>query len=168
MSETGDLLAANERYAAAFERGDLPAPPAKHVAVLTCMDARIDPQQLLGLDLGDAHIIRNAGGRASDDALRSLVISSLLLGTREIMVIHHTRCGMATHSNAETRRKLRESTGADASGVDFLFFQDLEDSVRDDVHRIRHSPLIASDVTVHGYIYDVQTGRLAPVAGAAA
>lgn len=111
-------------------------PPSTHVAVLTCMDARLHPERFLGLQIGDAHVIRNAGGRASDDAIRSLIISSRLLGTREFLVIHHTDCGMLTFSNDDLRQKLAEEAGADASEIDFLPFADLEESVREDVRRI--------------------------------
>lgn len=158
-----ELLDANARYADAFDRGNLPGPPAKRLAVLTCMDARLDPLRFLGLDLGDAHVIRNAGGRASDDALRSLVISSHLLGTRECVVIHHTDCGMLTFTNEDLRRRLEEETGEDASSIDFLPFRDLEESVREDVRRIAGSPFIPGDVTVSGFVYDVRTGRLRQV-----
>jgi carbonic anhydrase len=160
------MLAANERYAAGFAKGDLAMPPARRVAVLACMDARLDPARALGLDEGDAHVIRNAGGRASDDALRSLVISQQLLGTREVIVLHHTDCGMATFTNDDLRGRLRETFGVDASGTDFLPFSDLEQSVRDDVATIRSSPLIPADVSVTGYVYDVRTGRLAEVVSA--
>jgi carbonic anhydrase len=128
------------------------------------MDARLHPEKFLGLDIGDAHVIRNAGGRASDDAIRSLIISSRLLGTNEYVVIHHTDCGMLTFTNEELRSRLNEETGEDTSGVDFLPFSDLEQSVRDDVQRIKSSPLIPKDVAVQGFVYDVRTGRLNPVA----
>ena len=118
MPVVDELLAANERYAAGFDKGDLPLPPARQVAVLVCMDARIDPAKALGLAEGDAHVIRNAGGRASDDALRSLAISHELLGTREVVVVHHTDCGMLTFTNDQIRQRLRDRLGADASGVD--------------------------------------------------
>jgi carbonic anhydrase len=138
-------------------------PPARHAAVLVCMDARLHPEKFLGLSIGDAHVIRNAGGRASDDAIRSLILSSKLLGTREFAVIHHTDCGMLTFSNAELQEKLAAETGADASGIDFLPFSDLEESVRDDVNRIRSSPFIAEDIPVSGFVYGVRTGRLQEV-----
>ncbi len=160
MAVIDEFLVANERYAAGFDKGDLPLPPARRVAVLVCMDARIDPAKALGLAEGDAHVIRNAGGRASDDALRSLAISHELLGTREVVVIHHTDCGMLTFSNDQIRQRLRESLGADASGIDFLPFGDLDQSVRDDVAAIRSSPLVPDDVAVSGFVYDVRTGRL--------
>jgi carbonic anhydrase len=163
MSILPELLAANERYAAGFTKGDLPMPPGRRVAILTCMDARLDPAKFLGLEEGDAHVIRNAGGRASGDALRSLIISQQLLGTREVVVIHHSDCGMLTFGNEELRRRLREGFGADASDIDFLPFTDLAQSVRDDVATIRNSPFVPEDVPVSGFIYDVHSGRLQPV-----
>ena len=167
MSATEDLLENNRQYAATFDQGGKPPPPARKVAILTCMDARLHPERFLGLEIGDAHVIRNAGGRASDDALRSLVISSQLLGTREYLVIHHSDCGMLSFSNDDLRNKLAAETGADASDVDFLPFSDLENSVRDDVRRIRESPFIPPDIVVTGYVYDVDTGGLTPVGTAA-
>ena len=158
-----ELLAANERYAAGFTKGDLSMPPGRKVAVLTCMDARLHPEKFLGLDEGDAHVIRNAGGRASDDALRSLIISYKLLGTREFVVIHHTDCGMLTFKNDQLRDMLRNDLNADASGIDFLPFSDLDESVRQDVQTIRSSPLIPDDITVSGFVFDVKTGRLREV-----
>ena len=166
MAVTDELLDANARYAGQFTKGDLPLPPARHVAVLVCMDARIDPAKVLGLQEGDAHVIRNAGGRASDDALRSLAISHTLLGTREFVVIHHTGCGMQTFTNEQLREQVRRDLGADASEIDFLPFTDLEGSVREDVRRIRSSPLIPPTIPVRGFVYDVHSGRLAEVAAA--
>ena len=163
MAVVQELLAANERYAAGFTKGDLPMPPARRVAILTCMDARIDPARALGLQEGDAHVIRNAGGRASADAIRSLAISQQLLGTREVVVIHHTNCGMQTFTNDQLREQVRRDLGADASEVDFLPFSDLEASVQQDVRAIRASPLILRDIPVTGLVYDVRTGRLRPV-----
>ena len=158
-----ELLAANERYAAGYAKGDLAMPPSRHVSVLVCMDARLHPEKFLGLDEGDAHVIRNAGGRASDDALRSLIISYKLLGTREFVVIHHTDCGMLTFTNDQLRDILRNDLNADASGVDFLPFSDLDESVRQDVQTIRSSPLIPDDISVSGFVFDVKTGRLREV-----
>ena len=163
MTVISELLAANRRYAASFTKSALPAPPARHVAILVCMDARIDPAKALGLEEGDAHVIRNAGGRASGDAIRSLAISQLLLGTREVIVIHHTDCGMLTFSNDDLRRKIRADLGVDASNVDFLPFSDLAQSVRDDVATLRQSPLLLKDAPISGFIYDVKTGGLTPV-----
>jgi len=168
MSEIKKMLAANQEFASSFTQGDLPMPPARHVAILTCMDARIHPAKALGLELGDAHVIRNAGGRASDDAIRSLIISSRLLGTTEFAVIHHTDCGMLTFTNDHLQAKLQQETGEDASGIDFLPFPDLEQSVRDDVESILSTPFIDPSIQVSGYIYDVHSGTVeqvvAPVA----
>lgn len=163
MSAIAQLLAANRRYAEGFEAGELPSPPARRVAILTCMDCRLVPSRFLGLAEGDAHVISNAGGRASADALRSLIVSYKLLGTREFMVVHHTDCGMATFTSDQLRERLRQDTGADASGIDFLTFEDLEESVREDVRTIRSSPLIPDEVSVRGFVYDVRDGRLREV-----
>ncbi len=163
MSELQDMLTANQAFQQGFRDGDKAAPPARKVAIVTCMDARIHPEKALGLEIGDAHMIRNAGGRASDDALRSLVISSRLLGTTEFAVVHHTECGMLTFTNEDLQTKLRDETGADASHVDFLPFTDLERSVRDDVSAILASPFIDDSIPVSGYIYDVHTGAVTQV-----
>lgn len=163
MPALSELLESNRRYAAGFKKGALPMPPRKHVAILVCMDARIDPAKVLGLEEGDAHVIRNAGGRASDDAIRSLVISQQLLGTREVLVIHHTDCGMLTFSNDQLRSKVKADLGADASTVDFLPFSDVDQSVKDDVATLRNCPLLLKDAPISGFIYDVKTGRLLPV-----
>jgi carbonic anhydrase len=163
MATFDEFLAANRSYAKSFDRGDLPMPPGRRVAVLTCMDARLHPEKFLGLDVGDAHVIRNAGGRASQDALRSLVISQRLLGTNEIVVIHHTDCGMTTFQNQDLVDKIKTDLGEDASGWDFLAFSDLEASVRDDVQTLRESPLIPADIPISGAIYDVRSGQLQEV-----
>lgn len=163
MSKFDEFLAADEQYAATFDKGDLPMPPARKVAVVTCMDARLHPETFLGLAVGDAHVIRNAGGRVSDDAIRSLVISERLLGTNEIVVIHHTDCGMLTFSNQQLADKIKHDLGVDVGERDFLPFPNLEQSVRDDVAIIRNSPLIPSDIAVAGAIYDVHTGKLQEV-----
>ena len=163
MTVTDELIAANAGYAAAFTQGHLPLPPARRVAIVTCMDARIIPSKALGLREGDAHVIRNAGGLARD-ALRSLVISQQLLGTREIVVIHHTDCGMLTFTNEQLQAKVRADLGADASGIDFQPFTDLEQSVAEDVGFLRESPLLLEGVSVRGFVYDVKNGRLAEVA----
>jgi carbonic anhydrase len=161
-----ELLAANERYAATFDKGDLPRPPVRKVAILTCLDARIMPAQALGLEPGDANVIRNAGGRAAD-AIRSLVVSTRLLGTREIIVMHHNDCGLSAISNENIRARIAEDLGDEAGNIarefDFLPFTDLEDSVREDVELIRASPLIADDISVYGLVYDVRTGKLCQV-----
>lgn len=160
MSVFDEFLRANKSYAAAFDQGDLPMPPSRKVAVLTCMDARLHPSKFLGLGLGDAHVIRNAGGRASEDAIRSLVISQQLLGTREIVVIHHVDCGMLTFSNEQLSGIVQRELGVDVSGRDFLPFSDIEQSVRDDVAALRASPLIPNDVLISGAVYDVTNGEL--------
>ncbi len=170
MSVTDELVTANTRYASGFTKGKLPLPPARKVAVVTCMDARIIPSRALGLEEGDAHVIRNAGGLARD-ALRSVVISQRLLGTREVVVIHHPDCGMLTFRNEDIRRQVTAELGADAGkaaeSIDFLPFPDVEQSVRDDVEFLRNSPLIPEDIPVRGFVYDVHTGRVSEVAPAA-
>lgn len=158
MSVFDEFARANARYAERHYRRDLPGPPRLRLAVVTCMDARLDPATFLGLNAGDAHIIRNAGGRAAD-AIRSLVISQQLLGTRAIAVIHHTDCGMLGFTDEQLRRKLHDELHADTE-MSFLPFNDLEQSVRDDVEMIRTSPLLLRDVPVRGYIYDVRTAQL--------
>ncbi len=163
MPQYDAFTESNETYQQGFTEGSLPMPPARRVAVLTCMDARLHPETFLGLNVGDAHVIRNAGGRASDDALRSLVISEQLLGTEEIVVIHHTDCGMLTFSNEDLRGKLQAELGADAQDIDFLPFGDLEQSVRDDVEFLRNSPLIPESITITGAIYDVTNGKLTKI-----
>ena len=137
MGQLTSVLEANQRFANTFDKGDLEIPPARNIAVLTCIDARIDPARALGLEIGDAHVIRNAGGRATDDAVRSLLISSWLLGTREFLVIHHTDCGMEKFTDDAVAEIIAERSGEDVSDVDFLTFGDLDQSVRDDVQRIR-------------------------------
>lgn len=163
-----EILEGNQRYVAGFREGALPTPPARALAVVACMDARLDPLPFLGLGLGDTHVIRNAGGRITEDALRSLAISERLLGTDAILVVHHTDCGMLTFSNEQIRDRIKQESG-DAAGaaadhIDFLPFSDLAQSVRDDVAAIKASPLIPEGVPVYGLIYDVTTGKLAPVA----
>jgi carbonic anhydrase len=157
------LLFANELYARDFSKGGLPRAPRLALAVLTCMDSRIDPDRILGLQEGDAHIMRNAGGRASDDAIRSLVVSYRLLGTREFLVIHHTDCGMQKVTNEVMHDGLLRDLGADVSDVDFLPIDDPDETVRADVNAIRTSPMIRTDIAVHGFVYDVHTGRLRSV-----
>jgi carbonic anhydrase len=159
MSRFDEFLAANETFAAEFTEGDLPMPPARKVAVVACMDARLHPEKALGIAIGDAHVIRNAGGRVQD-AIRSLVISERLLGTTEIVVLHHTDCGMLTFSNEDLAAKVQADLGVDVSGQDFYPFPDLEQSVRDDVAFLRESPLIPQDIPISGAIYDVTTGKV--------
>jgi len=167
VSVIDEFIDANSTYAKGFSKGDLPLPPARKVAIVVCMDARIDPAKALGLEEGDAHVIRNAGGRAQE-AIRSLAISHELLGTREIAVIHHTNCGMLTFQNEDIRSRLGanlgEEAGAVAAEIDFLPFGDVDQSVRDDVSAIRSSPLIPETIPVRGFVYEVETGRLREVA----
>jgi carbonic anhydrase len=150
---------ANEEYAASFERGELPMPPGRSFAVVTCMDARLDPAKFLGLEEGDAHVIRNAGGIVTDDALRSLVISHHLLGTQEAIVVGHEDCGMLTFQNED----LRSRFGGEADSIDFLPFPDLDERVRESVRTIRESPLLPDSFGATGFVYDVRTGRLRDV-----
>jgi carbonic anhydrase len=176
-----EVINANTAYAGAFDKGELAMPPARRFAILTCMDARLDPARFAGLAEGDAHVIRNAGGRASDDAIRSLVISYKLLGTREWFVIHHTNCGMETFSDETIRKLLRHSLATatlDKDGwrdtgkgpgsvegdyIDWLTIQEPREAVIEDVQRIRLHPLVPRDIPVYGFIYDVSSGRLMEV-----
>jgi carbonic anhydrase len=160
-AEFARALAENDRYAAQFDRSRLPLPPGRKLAVLACMDARLTVEDALGLRTGDAHIIRNAGGLATDDALRSLVISQQLLGTDEVIVIEHTGCGMLTFDDETVRRDLADRTGADED-LPLRPFSDLESNLRAQVDVIRAHPWI-KDVPVHGLVYEVETGRLREV-----
>jgi carbonic anhydrase len=163
MPERDTLLAANEVYADSFSQGHLPMPPARRVAIVTCMDARLDPARFLGLEPGDAHVIRNAGGLVTEDAIRSLVISHWLLGTQEVAVIAHTDCGMLTFSNDDLRARLRSEADADASEVDFRPFVDLRESVRESLRAVREAPFLPDSLELSGWIYDVRDGRVAEV-----
>jgi carbonic anhydrase len=163
MPERDTLLAANEVFAESFSQGHLPMPPARRLAIVTCMDARLDPARFLGLEPGDAHVIRNAGGLVTDDAIRSLCISHRLLGTQEVAVIAHTDCGMLTFSNDDLRERLRAEAGVDAGEVDFLPFTDLEESVRGSLRAVRESAVLPDSLELSGWIYDVRDGRLAEV-----
>jgi carbonic anhydrase len=162
MSVTDELLQNNERYAESFEKGNLPLPPAKGVAVVACMDARLDVHKILGLEEGDAHIIRNAGGVITDDEIRSLAISQRLLGTREIILIHHTDCGMLTFSEDEVKREIQEEVGMKPH-FSLESFSDLEEDVRQSIRRIQASPFIPHKDSVRGFVYEVETGRLREV-----
>jgi carbonic anhydrase len=159
--EYARALAENERYRAQFDRSVLPLPPGRRLAVLACMDARLTVEDVLALRTGDAHIIRNAGGLATDDALRSLVISQQLLGTEEVIVIEHTGCGMLTFRDEDVRRDLADKTGTDVD-LPFHAFRELEANLRAQVERIRSHPWI-KDVPVHGLIYEVESGALREV-----
>ncbi|HYY34553.1 MAG TPA: carbonic anhydrase [Gaiellaceae bacterium] len=162
MGAIDQLLENAAGYANAFERGELPLPPAKRVAIVACMDARLNPYGLLGLSEGDAHVIRNAGGVITDDEIRSLSISQRLLGTEEIMLIHHTDCGMLTFSDDEFRRQVQEETGVKPEWPAEAF-DDLEDDVRQSIARIKASPFIPRKDNVRGFVYEVETGRIREV-----
>ena len=187
MSVLNEVLSANEEYAASFgEKSELALPPARGFAILTCMDARLDPARYAGLSEGDAHVIRNAGGRASDDAIRSLVISYKLLGTQEFFVIHHTECGMEFFNDEKMREILGHSLdtaelgsdgfrdvgsgpgSSEARYIDWLTISDPQEAVAEDVARIRAHPLVPSRIPIYGYLYDVKTGRLVEIPEATA
>jgi carbonic anhydrase len=159
---TEQLLKNNAEYRKTFSKGDLPLPPACGVAVLACMDARLDVHKILGLEEGDAHVIRNAGGVATDDAIRSLAISQRLLGTKEIILIHHTGCGMLTFSDDELKRQIQAEVGVKPH-FSMEAFTDLEEDVRDSIARIKHSPFIPNKDAIRGFVYDVATGELEEV-----
>lgn len=162
MSVTDELLANAEQYAEGFDRSGLPMPPAKRVAVLACMDARLNPYALLGLGEGDAHVIRNAGGVVTDDAIRSFAISQRLLGTEEIVLIHHTDCGMLTFGDDDFRRQIEADTGVKPAWAAETF-DDLEGDLRQSIARIKASPFIPRKDAVRAFVYDVETGRLSEV-----
>ena len=162
MSAIDELLRNAESYGQGFDKGELPLPPAKRLAIVACMDARLNPYGLLGLSEGDAHVIRNAGGVVTDDEIRSLAISQRLLGTTEIMLIHHTDCGMLTFSDDEFRRAVQQETGIKPDWAAEAF-DDLEEDVRQSIARIKTSPFIPKKEGVRGFVYDVATGRLREV-----
>lgn len=162
MSATNDFLAANQRYAQDFTQGDKPLPPAKKVAVVACMDARIETGRLLGLEEGDAHVIRNAGGVVSDDVIRSLAISQRLLGTTEIVLIHHTDCGMLTFNDDDVKAQIEQETGLRPAFA-LEAFSDLEEDVRQSVRRIQSSPFVPHKDNIRGFVYEVENGRLREV-----
>lgn len=159
---TDTLLDNNAAYVSAFDKADLPRPPARKLAVLACMDARLDPAKVLGLQEGDAHVIRNAGGVVSDDALRSLAISQNLLGTEAIVLIHHTDCGMLTFTDEEFAQKLEDETGERPEWRAHAF-EDLETNVKDSIDKIKTSPFVPKTDNVKGYVYEIETGRLREV-----
>ena len=165
MTVTDEFLANNEDYSSTFDKGDLPLPPAKKVAIVACMDARLDPARALGLEEGDAHVIRNAGGVITDDEIRSLAISQHLLGTEEIVLIHHTDCGMLTFTDEELVSKLEEETSERPSWSPEAF-SDLEGDVTKAIGRIRESPFVIHKDRIRGFVYEVETGRLREVDGA--
>jgi carbonic anhydrase len=160
MSVIDELVGANQHFADALGEVQKPAlPPKRKIAIVTCMDARIVPARIFGLEEGDAHVIRNAGGR-TPEALRSLVISQRLLGTEAVMVVQHTDCGMLTFTNEDLYAKVKQDLSADASDIDFLPFADLEQNVRADVDFLRRSPLIPGNIEIRGFVYDVETRRV--------
>jgi carbonic anhydrase len=165
VSATDDLLKNNEEYARGFDKGDLPLPPAKGVAVVACMDARLDVHAMLGLELGDAHIIRNAGGVITDDEIRSLLISQRLLGTTEVILVHHTDCGMLTFSDDEVADQIESDTGV-RPPFPLESFPDLDGNVRDSMEKIKTNPFIPNKNSVRGFVYEVETGRLREVPAA--
>ncbi len=167
MSVTDDLLRNNESYAKSFDKGGLAMPPARRLAVLACMDARLDVHRILGLKEGDAHVIRNAGGVATDDAIRSLVISQRLLGTNEIVLLHHTDCGMLTFKDDDVKSQIEAEVGIRPSFA-LEAFPDLEKDVQQSIARIEASPFIPHKSNIRGFVYDVKTGRLSEVKATAA
>jgi carbonic anhydrase len=162
MSATDELLKNAAKHAEGFDKGNLPMPPAKKVAIVACMDARVNPYPIFGLELGDAHVIRNAGGVVTDDEIRSLAISQRLLGTEEIILMHHTDCGMLTFDDEEFRRQIQEDTGLKPAWSPEAF-DDLEADVRQSIKRIESSPFIPHKDSIRGFIYEVETGRLREV-----
>ena len=162
MAVTDELLGHNDAYASDFDKGDLPMPPGKKVAVLACMDARLDPAKVLGLDEGDAHVIRNAGGVVSEDAIRSLVISQRLLGTEEIVLIHHTDCGMLTFDDNSVKDQIQSDTGLRPNFA-LEAFPDVDADVQQSIARIQANPFIPKKDQVRGFVYEVETGKLRAV-----
>lgn len=162
MSSTDEFVANAERYAASFDKGDLPLPPAKHSAVVACMDARLNPYGVLGLSEGDSHVIRNAGGVVTDDVIRSLAISQRLLGTTEIVLIHHTGCGMLTFHDDEVKAQIEADTGIRPPFA-LEAFPDPDSDVRQSIARIKASPFVPVKDSIRGFVYEVETGRLREV-----
>ena len=163
MAELNKILAANEEYSKDFKHENLPIPPSRKIAVLACMDARLTVEDVLGLNTGDAHIIRNAGGIATDDVIRSLIISHELLGTQEFFVVNHTDCGMLTFTDEHLQQQLTEKYKTKANYLKFYSFPNLEENVKNQVDRIKSTPFIPNDILVSGFIYDVKTGKLGRV-----
>ena len=162
MSVTDELIANNESYAAEFDQGELPLPPAKGLAVIACMDARLDVHRILGLERGDAHVIRNAGGVVTDDEIRSLAISQRLLGTTEIVLVHHTDCGMLTFTDEDFRDQIEADTGSRPEW-NAEAFEDLDENVRESIGRIQDSPFVPNKDSIRGFVYEVETGKLREV-----
>jgi carbonic anhydrase len=158
--ELEKIRTANKEYSEHFKYGELKMPPSRKLAILACMDARLTVEDALGLETGQAHIIRNAGGIATDDAIRSLIISHELLGTKEFLVINHTDCGMLTFSDEDLKKKIKEKYNVDGSNLKFHSFSDLKENVRDQVNKIKSTPYLPKDIPVTGFVYDVKTGKL--------
>ena len=165
MSVTDELVRNNDSYAGSFKKGDLPLPPAKKLAVVACMDARLDVYRVLGLGDGEAHVIRNAGGAVTDDAIRSLAISQRLLGTKEIVLIHHTDCGMLTLKDDDVKKQIEKETGVRPAFA-LEAFSDLDADIKQSIARIKASPFVPDKSSVRGFVYDVRTGRLNEVGAA--
>ena len=163
MTDVETIISQNMKYTENFTGKDLPPHPSKKIAGLTCMDARIMVNEVLGLKVGEAHIIRNAGGIVTDDALRSLIISHELLGTEKIIIINHTECGMATFKDKDLQKKLSEKYHSNASDIKFHSFDDLEENVKNQIKRIESTPFLSNIVSVHGFIYDIKTGLIKEV-----
>ncbi len=163
MTATNELLKNNEAYESAFDKGDLPMPPGKGVAVVACMDARLDVYEILGLELGEAHVIQNAGGVVSEDVIRSLLISQRLLGTREIILVHHTDCGMLTFQDHEVKDQIVADTGARPHFA-LEAFPDVDDDIRQSIVRLKANPFIDHKDHIRGFVFDVKTGRLKEIA----
>ncbi len=164
-SSYADIIESNKKYSENFgDKKNLPVPPIKNIVILTCMDSRLEPLKFAGLNLGDAHIVRNAGGRASDDAIRSLIISYKMLGTNEFYVIHHSDCGMESFTNEDMKSKFEGiKHNTELENIDWLTISDREESVRNDVEKIKTHPLVSDDIQVFGFIYEVKTGKLLEV-----
>lgn len=160
MTQLESIKSQNEKYAKNFKYGNLSIPPSRKIAVVACMDARLNVNELLGLGVGEAHIIRNAGGIATEDAIRSLIISHELLGTEEFIVINHTDCGMLTFTDEELQNKISEKYNSNASDIQFHSFGDLELNVKNQLEKIRNNPFLVDAVAVSGFVYDVKTGRI--------
>ena len=163
MSVFDEILTHNAKYAETFALGHLQTPPVRKLVILTCMDSRMDLEQLLGLQVGDAHMIRNAGGLATDDAIRSLLLSTHLLGTRSIVIIQHTECGLLSITDEQMRFRLTTETGKDASHLHFHAFTDLDHTTAEQVQRVREHPFLPKNIQVRGFVYDVKKGSLREV-----
>lgn len=163
MSDIQSFITENTKYSENFKGGNLPPHPSKKIAVLTCMDARISINEVLGLKLGEAHILRNAGGIVTDDVLRSLIVSHELLGTERIFIINHTECGMATFKDEDLQKRLSEKYKSDASNIKFLSFGDIKENIESQMEIIRNSPFLSDIISVHGFIYDIRTGKISEV-----